>query len=175
MSLAFNTLRGTESLGARVVSPWSESRALGLLAALSIGVAAVPAFPARACSMLPPPPLVTTPDGRREPVHGARDYAIWGEVIGYEDLRLGQSQSPFTAIRVRVLRTDTERARPGEEISFHVFTIIGADCSWDGISLSPAKFPIGSRLRIVARGNRIAKWEADAALQRVEFPDSETR
>lgn len=124
--------------------------------------------PSMACSIAPPAEPVMKSDGRIELPFRDNDYAILAEVIGQKVIEhFGKSKLPVTAIRVRVIKSDTSRVNVRQELSFHLFTIADTSCGMQGVSLTNDQYPLGSILRIIAKSNAIPKWEADARIKKV--------
>ncbi len=121
--------------------------------------------PAIACSMSAPLPLVTTGDGRLEPVRGLNDLVVWARVVAHPSFRPDPGRPAVTALAVRVLESDNGRVVAGEEILFHLFTVGSPDCSPVLLSFRPEDYPVDSTLRIVAKGTAIPKWEARHSIQ----------
>ena len=122
------------------------------------------------CSPMPMK-YTKTQDGRFVPESGSNDYVFVGEILGEEKITAKSSASDkiITALRVRVLVSDTPRTTPGEVLNLHKFTMGGARCEhWGGESLTEQDMPIGVRVRVIARQLDIPFWEIRARFVRVE-------
>jgi hypothetical protein len=109
-------------------------------------------------------------DRERIPPFTSADYFFIGEVIG--EVEVGErnisGQMSVTALQVRVLISQTSRARPGEILTTYKTTMGGKSCneSW-AESLTIKDMPIGSKVRIVAPSLRISSWEVKNRIVRV--------
>lgn len=125
-------------------------------------------MPSLACSFAPPPKPVMNAEGVLELPFQDKDYAVLGEVIGEKVIKkYGKAKLPVTAIQVRVLKSDTSRAQVGQELAFHLFTVIDPACNTRGISLTTEQYPVGSTLRIIASHDVIPEWEAKDRIRKV--------
>lgn len=112
-----------------------------------------------------------TPDGKAVPVSGPNDFVFTGEVIGEEIVTTKSSSGdrPITALRVRVISSDTARASAGQVLNIHRYTMGGAACDiWGGTSLTAQDMPIGAKVRVITPGLAIPSWELQGRFVRVE-------
>lgn len=142
---------------------------------LSIVGLIVTSMPSMACSLAPPPAPIMKADGTMELPFDDNDYAILGEVVGQKNIpNFGKNKLPVTAISVRVIRSDTPKAKAGQELSFHLFTIIDPSCGMRGVSLTIKDYPVGARLRIISASDIIAEWEAGKRITKIPAGTTKT-
>ena len=127
-----------------------------VLAALLASVASH----AIACSPPPPHPVVEGPTGTLLPRHDASDFAFLGKVVGHT-----QTAAGVPALAVEVLDPWTARQRRGEIVT------IAVD-QWQGCNLprpmgerfQPARYPLGTRVRIVSPESTIYSWDVNTSI-----------
>ncbi|MCL1636141.1 hypothetical protein M2650_16080 [Luteimonas sp. SX5] len=114
--------------------------------------------PAFSCS--PPLALWLGPEGPKVPYQYPSHFAFLGKVVGYTTTSTGDP-----ALSLLVLDAWTNRQVEGQVIDIGV-------AQWQGCNLSkpmgkpfhPETYPIGTRLRIIAREQTMFTWDVDAGI-----------
>ena len=113
-----------------------------------------------ACSPPPAIPVVAGPNGVMLPYQEPSYFAFLGKVVGHEDNAAG-----VPALAVEVLDAWTARQRRGEIVTIAVE-------QWQGCGLpkpmgerfQPARYPIGTRVRIVSRESTMYTWDVEVGI-----------
>jgi len=116
--------------------------------------------PVNACSPPPPMSVVTGPNGVMLPYQEPSYFAFLGRVVGY-----AESAAATPALAIEVIDPWTARQRRGEIVTIAVEQWQGCNLSKPmGERFQPAKYPIGTRVRVVSPRSTMYTWDVEVGL-----------